>query len=80
MSNGGPTPTNACYVRLRMPGLDVGDDWDKMVRFYQERGEALLIGCSKARADHGDWMIFNFHNLKNAEAFAEQFGGEVIES
>ncbi|MBR1237671.1 hypothetical protein JQ611_37230 [Bradyrhizobium sp. AUGA SZCCT0182] len=62
-----------------MPDLDFGDDWDKMVQFYLERGEALLTGCSEAPADHGVWMFFSFHNLKNAEDFAERFGGEVIE-
>ncbi|MBR1224208.1 MULTISPECIES: hypothetical protein [unclassified Bradyrhizobium] len=62
-----------------MPDLDFGEAWDKMVQFYRERGEALLIGCSEARSDHGVWMIFNFQNLKNAEDFAERFGGEVIE-
>ncbi|MBR1266093.1 hypothetical protein JQ629_01060 [Bradyrhizobium sp. AUGA SZCCT0222] len=62
-----------------MSDLDLGDDWDKMLQFYLERDEALLVGCSEAQADHGGWMIFNFHNLKNAEDFAKRFGGEVIE-
>ena len=82
MSNGGAAPTdfaNASYVRLRMPGLDFGEEWGEMVQFYLDRKEALLAGYSEA-TDHGVWMIFCFHKLTNAEDFAERFSGEVIAS
>jgi hypothetical protein len=63
-----------------MSDFDFGDDLDEMVQFCLERGEALLItGCSEARADHRVWMQFCLQDPKNAEDYAERFGGEVLE-
>lgn len=67
-------------VRLNVPEHGFGDGLDAMIQFCFEREEELRTGWS-TRVDKGDPKIyFLFRDPKNAEEFAERFGGEFFET
>ena len=64
------------YVGVGLPEHGFGNDFDAMIQFYRERGEELRAEYSIARTAHLFWIYFCFRDPRNAEDFAERFGGE----
>jgi len=58
--------------------LGFGDGMDVMVQYCLERGEKVHTGWLRARANDEAWIVFSFHQGKNAKDFAQRFSGEVF--
>lgn len=66
---------NQHCVKVSVPELGFGTAVDQMIQFCWARREELHTGCIKGQTD---CIYFCFRDRRNAEEFAERFGGESL--